>query len=571
MAVISYRLSRLLSELLNRENPVGIEILAESVENSRRTVYRELKSARNILALYDARVKSVYGKGISLYCHEKKKGQLRAAINHSIQQPWNRKERLYYLTLELLSNSGTTQKLYYYAEPLGVTEPTISNDLDSLEKIFLKSGIVLERKPGQGIIVRGTEKAIRHALTKCILAKEESRTNRTAPYSADTEIGILKFLDETKSKFTWMPSDAYEYFRILLMVSVERIRRGCFIESAESPKGAFQNNFSAFLIREIEYRFHLHLPEEEAAGFAEYIHSVRMSGKLLSAQKPKNDLLQSLTMQMIEHFDPLLAPALKKNKRLVKGLSSHLGAALIRIKNKKELPDPLDGLLAIQHPDLYHRSQKAVKVIENYLGLGVNQSEISFIASHFYPVVILDGEPDTHVPENKKAQIQITLENLEQLVRASRELLAGFTVSRVRSDCTVSELMEIAAGLVNITKDRYGVPDSLTKQVSNSSHINRKEEITFIPVSVRSIVKPALVFLIPADRFLGTELNNSAACVILFWSPCENFDRVTRCISGLLPEFPNALKRGDEHAFVSILETGLIREICQICMGVLKI
>ena len=54
--------------------------------------------------------------------------------------------------------------LFYLSSLLGVTDSTISNDLDKLEGWFEGRGLTLVRKPGLGVYVEGEERRIRQAI-----------------------------------------------------------------------------------------------------------------------------------------------------------------------------------------------------------------------------------------------------------------------------------------------------------------------------------------------------------------------------------------------------------------------
>ena len=58
----------------------------------------------------------------------------------------------------------TLKKLYYYSELFGVSEATISADLEAAEEWFEPFNLKIIRKPGYGISIEGREKDFRLAL-----------------------------------------------------------------------------------------------------------------------------------------------------------------------------------------------------------------------------------------------------------------------------------------------------------------------------------------------------------------------------------------------------------------------
>lgn len=386
---LSPRLSRLLEILLRHTEPLSVDVLAENLGCSRRTIFRELENTDKLLKSYEAHVDSVPGRGIRIVCGESR-GKLLSALNGGSALPGNRGERLLGLTLALLSNNGLIQKLLYYADMLGVSESTISNDLDALEPWLAGYHIVLERKPGQGVRAAGREDDIRAALTTRFIMDGGnggfSYTRGLGYPPEDIERGVRDILSEAGSQFDWMTAESYEMFTLFLMVMVDRVRGGNFLREPHAGAGAFQRRLADFLTSGIERRFSLTLLPAERCGLALHIQSCRAKffSPLQSEGREQHDLIQSLVDKMIERFDPCLAPYLRMNEQLVYGLARHLGPALIRLEKKMGLSDPLNGQFALRYPEVYDKTRKAAAILEEHLHDSLPPSEISFIATHFY-------------------------------------------------------------------------------------------------------------------------------------------------------------------------------------------
>jgi transcriptional antiterminator len=167
---VTPRLSRLLDVLLSEEDPVSVDALAQVIGKSRRTVFRELENIDDILSSYNLELETENGKGLRLVCGEEDRGKLLELLRHTGDQQgrhdWrDKKERQLCLLIELLLNNGTIQKLFYYADRLGVSEATVSSDLDALEAYLKKYALLLIRRPGMGVYTVGDEEKIRSALT----------------------------------------------------------------------------------------------------------------------------------------------------------------------------------------------------------------------------------------------------------------------------------------------------------------------------------------------------------------------------------------------------------------------
>jgi transcriptional antiterminator len=394
---ISPRLNRILEILLKKDTPVSVDKLAEKIGSSRRTLFRELKNADETLKLYGLSLTSTPGKGLHLSGDSENYSRLQSALQkNDLTLPGNRHERLLGLLLDLL-DSFDVRKLFYFSDPLGVSEATISNDLDNLEPWLKERSITLIRKPGQGICIDGTEEAIRRAIIKRLM---QDGNMGELPYlkaydypPSDIAWGVGELFDQSLNRvLAWMTADSRDTLRLFLMVSVERIQKGALLPGIPQkvlPGDGYLYRLSEFIADKIEGRFSITLPPQERSVIAEQIKTCRaMLNNPFNPMETKDyAYIQTLVYEMIEHFDPELAPSLKINENLLNGLSLHLWAALNRLEKQIELPDTLNGQVAEKYPKLYEKTRRAVTVLEEHLHIPIPSTEISLIAVHFYAVL----------------------------------------------------------------------------------------------------------------------------------------------------------------------------------------
>ncbi|MDR1894362.1 MAG: transcription antiterminator [Spirochaetales bacterium] len=400
MQDVSPRLARLLELLLQKKGPVSVDELAGELDSSRRTLFRELKNADEALSPYGIGLTSVPGKGLQLSGDDQGRARLQSALRkNNPPLPGNRQERLLGLLLDLL-DTFDIHKLFYFADSLGVSEATVSHDLDTLEPYLKERSITLIRKPGQGVCISGSEEAVRQVIIRRILsdgAGGELPYLKACDYPpSDVAWGVRELFDHSLNRaLAWMTPDSLNMLRIFVMVSVERIRKGALLppprdalEEAQ-PGGGYLFRLSEFLAGKIEARFSLALPRQERAALTRQIKSCRaMLHNPFNPMEAKDyAYVLTLVHGMIEGFDPSLAPALKTNEHLLNGLSLHLWAALDRLEKRMELPDSLHGQVAEKYPELYEKTKRAAAVLEERLGVPIPSSEISLIAVHFYAVL----------------------------------------------------------------------------------------------------------------------------------------------------------------------------------------
>ncbi|MDR2808126.1 MAG: PRD domain-containing protein [Spirochaetaceae bacterium] len=396
---LSPRLLRVLELLLRSDEPVKIDTLASVMGTSRRTVFRELENADPVLSVFGAALVSIPGKGIAFSGNGEVRQKLLETMAEYKPQPASKKERLLRLLIELIAHSGEVQKLFYYASSLEVSESTVSNDLDELETWFTGRGLSVMRKSGLGVQCDGTEEVLRTALvSRFMLDGNSGGKSYTSAFGfpgEDIEAGVREILRRKNDLVDWTTPDSFCLISLYLMVMVVRVKKGKSISNEQdAAAGAFQNALAEELAMETEKEFSIRLAETERQALSGWIQVCRskQESPLEPVAADQLNLIQYLTMQMIDRFDPLIAAILKTNEQLTKFLSRHLESALPRLKGAIELPNPLETELVKNYPEVYEKTCRAAKVLEEYLGFPIPSHEISFIQIHFLAALTVMGE-----------------------------------------------------------------------------------------------------------------------------------------------------------------------------------
>ncbi|MDR2842793.1 MAG: PRD domain-containing protein [Spirochaetaceae bacterium] len=397
MKEISPRLVRLLELLLALTEPISVDAIAKMLNSSRRTLFRELENSGDVLSQYNLEIESSPGKGIRLIAQGTERQNLLNAL-HKTPCHSNKKERQLCLLLMLLSNDGIIQKLFFYSNALGVSEATISCDLDELEPFLESQDILLIRKSGLGIYAVAREIEIRTAMASALLRDGDTgvRTYSLNYGYPGTEIeeGVNNIIKKLYAELDWLSEESLKMLSVFLMVIVERIKKGTVAAKTNGTSGVLAQKLAKIISAEIYRYFSIDISPIESDGIATLIQSCR--SKLHSPLEPatgeNKTSIEELTWKMIECFDAKLAPVLKTDEQLFEGLFRHLSPAITRIKNKVELSDPFKGHLDNQYQDLYQKSVAASKILESYLMLTIPPYEISFIAVHFYAALLRVGE-----------------------------------------------------------------------------------------------------------------------------------------------------------------------------------
>lgn len=174
------RMKQIFQVLLKEEEAIPVKTLAQKVGVSKRTVQRELEYIESALKTYEIRFMSKTGVGVWLEGSGEEKGRLLMDISegddYDVSNRENRRKRL---ILEILKEKGL-KKLFYYSSQFGVSEATISGDLEAVEEWLNRYGLFVNRKPGSGISVEGSEDDYRRAIRAFINENMDTQAVREA-------------------------------------------------------------------------------------------------------------------------------------------------------------------------------------------------------------------------------------------------------------------------------------------------------------------------------------------------------------------------------------------------------
>lgn len=389
MYLISQRLSRLFSTLLESDKPLSVTQLADQLNVSRRTIFRELKDVDGLLSKYHLTLETSVGEGLYLSGTSENKMQFSTVVYSQESSPSiDKEERRIALALSLLSNFRW-QKLLYYASLLDVSEATVSLDLDVIETELAEFQISVLRKKGLGILVCGQERQLRSATVEYLMKTNGIQGKSILMLgfpSLEVQEGVVTLLKDLSLFFDWMTVDAKELMGFRLMVQVSRLQ-----QQMELPEENHHRESTLYLemahrvASELSSRFDIDVPTEEIYYLAGGLRAARTKGGIPDTQGDEASFMQmqGLAYRMIERFHPQLAPLLKNNEELIRGLTIHLWSAVVRIINNHKIRDPLDGQIQREYPEIYQNTQRAVDVLREELGHSIPEGEVACIATHF--------------------------------------------------------------------------------------------------------------------------------------------------------------------------------------------
>lgn len=409
--IYSSRLKKILQVCLLRDEYIKVDVLAELLKISTRTVFREIKDVDKDLEDYGVRLVSKAGKGILVEGSREDKEALLQELQTQEIQYINKEERQNLLIFELLRNDEV-EKLLHYANLFQVSEATISNDLDTIEPWFEDYQLHIERKPGKGVELQGEEANFRRAMTEIL--------NRTLQKKED--YGSINYLDsQTLLKEIFLSNgssimkllnreilerilDVFHMYQhelnldryaqtsyigliIHLVIAIDRILKN--EELQESPEViAIVKDDASFaqakrMAHYLEIEFDIDIPEVEVAFIALHIKgSKTMSAEGIAVEDIDSTPLLELIHEMLSAYDPDIAIYLHQDEQLIHGLLTHLEPTITRLTNQLPIYNPLLTQIKEEYAQLFMQTKEACIQLQKYCSCEVSEDEVGFITMH---------------------------------------------------------------------------------------------------------------------------------------------------------------------------------------------
>lgn len=445
------RTKQIIIHLLSVKRPLTDREIAEALGVSKRTILRESEDVAQALSNYNLTLVRKKGEGSVVEGDEADKKAILDAITSSHEMVVTDKERRRnFLKIELLRNREP-QKLFYYSNKFGVSEATISNDLDAIEDWAKEYHLELIKKPGFGIMLSASEKNYRVAMQKFVtetMRLDEAPNLGENIYSLLNE-GILaevgnalEDMDEPYLKN--ITNDAYIGLLVHLAVAVERIGQGKFVTEdnydASLDKGY---DIAKKIATSLEKVFNITIPEAEVNNILLHIRGSKFKYSNATAidQVMNAEELLSIVEGMIDAIEADYASEIKYEDEFITGLIVHLETALYRMKNDLPISNPLLAQVKAEYPSVYADCKKAAEVIYNRTGLKPNDAEIGFLCMHF-------GAAKEKIESRKRKKRTVNI----GVICASGFGVAQLMMAKLKNHFASSDIVIKAYGIDEITE-----------------------------------------------------------------------------------------------------------------------
>lgn len=418
MVALDSRARDILLAILHADSPLSTPDIAAQLSTTPRMVQYALRSVEQWLNRKGVSLEKKTGVGVFINLPHTEKRELAREVEFisGYQLILSPIERVRYLTIALLTDEQPIL-VKSIAPKLGVSRPTVFNDLDTVETWLADHGLKLIRKPGFGFQVDGSELNIRKGIESAIvesigqmslLALYQGKSNsvimnnewergmrKSGTFNIETlELEVCSELvakTEELSHFSFTDSSFLEmalFFGILMF----RTKQGHILKEFSVPVPDFyatkEFTIAKQLSQLIEEKHHLKLEQAEISNIAAHILSTKARQTLSNTTLTSNLIMKDEEIEqtiraMIQEAAKLLHPILNIDQQLKQGLLFHIKPVLNRLYFGLPIHNFLLEEIKKQYPYIFMVAEKTSKILESRLGRRVPESEIGFLAMHF--------------------------------------------------------------------------------------------------------------------------------------------------------------------------------------------
>jgi len=406
------RILEIINMLLNSEQPLTVDYIANTLKVSNKTIRNDLKKAEEFVQQKGVKIIKKPRVGIVLEGPRNKKLELVDEIKKSLdfEEPFSPEARKNYILKRLFMSKGSVT-IKELAEELYVSRITIHKDLQSVEKWLNKFNLKLLKKPNYGIEVVGDEENWRNAVASLIVLTKEQKELKEFLYNDYTgridyrtlmqlrelfDIDykqLEKIVSNAESKLKFRFSDeAFISLVIHVAISIERLKHKKDVKLSKAVLNNLKQKdeyvIAQQMAKEIEEKFNVVLPESEIGYIVLHIIGTKMQQNKIEdvnlelEDEESIELAVIMSKEIINIAERALSLDLSNDKQLLNGLILHLRPTINRLKYGLTLRNPLLNDIKENYPEIYGVAWMTSVVFEKYLGKKVAEEEIGYIALH---------------------------------------------------------------------------------------------------------------------------------------------------------------------------------------------
>ena len=401
---------RILAKTAGKPVPVGA--VSEKLNVSSRTILRELPAIEHWLDENDFTFIRKPGVGLSIEVGPESIQLLVVLLD--IGPAWSyisQKERRRQILGELLFVREPVKSTVFLSR-FQISEGTLAKDLDALEEWLSGYQVHIQRRPGIGIFVEGTETAYRQAIANAALEFmdngeilkmlrgnireeqiSESRLLKNRLFSfIDPQIVtfVEQILSVTEKELNIKYTDSgYMALIVHLSLSIRRLRSGEKIEmDPEELKNLSdlpEYTVAEQIAERIGRQFSLTIPTEEVGFITMHLSSARIWPQTRRMRSQLQSInTRQFVMSIVDQVEHELHLPFHTCNRMIEELTSHMDSMISRLSMNIQLDNSQGDAIRQKYPDIYEAVEHACGLFRDRLFIeDISPSEITFVAMHF--------------------------------------------------------------------------------------------------------------------------------------------------------------------------------------------
>ena len=372
-----------------QDKPVTTAIISDELHISSRSIQRELPTVEKWLTAKGFRFVRKRSVGLFLDEPDDRRRELLTLLDAtgtdipSADDRHNRQRQL----LHALLFAREPVKSLTFMDQFGISEGTLTSDLNQIEKWFDKYHLRLVRRQGLGIFLTGSETARRQAVTSHLKDQKAIPEAEISESITDSVAQIVS--DGARTLHLNLSDNGYLRLNIYLSYSVCRIRQGEYITAEEA---AFEDltmepefAVAEYLMQKLRQTFRLPIIESETRYLAIFLTGIRIWSAEQRDLTSKRDFdVHQITLALIQNVSEILDIDFGSDPQLARELGMHIQPAIGRIRAGIPIENPLLEDIQNRYDEIYQACTAGCISLSASYGLpSFPPSEVGFISIYF--------------------------------------------------------------------------------------------------------------------------------------------------------------------------------------------
>lgn len=385
------------------ENPVTIQAISDRLKLSSRTILREMPQIDAWFLENDFCL--VKKPRIGLYVDEDQQTRtfLKELVDMDHNKPGYTKEERQKLILSELLMANDPLKYFYFTSMFHISDGTLSNDLDELEKKLSNYNLQISRKTGVGVCWTGKEEDYRQAVivflrrnlksNRLQIFLEELKGTQKSFFSGITQNlldEIQMILRETQNVLDIRYTENSQFhLSLYLLLAQQRIKDGHEIQSETNPLESMMHLPEYQVANWIGSKLGMMTGKEVSEGETYCVCMQLLSAKIWKIKddnkyEESNFKIRQIVIRIVLNMEKLLETDLLDNQILIDGLCNHMRPAINRMKMNVFSENGHLEMLKQKYPNIFQHTYQSCMFLKEELNLQeIPEDEIGFIVMYF--------------------------------------------------------------------------------------------------------------------------------------------------------------------------------------------